>query len=102
MIPDHVLRYKAIARRVGIIQGETALQVAMQKKIPVGDVPDDEYDAIIVHGNELDNMSDEHWDRILAKKEIVFARLVYSILLEVRLIDLSILYCIIGRLPIIN
>ena len=50
--------------------------MAQQRNVSLSDVNDNEFDAVIVHGDELDNMLDDHWDRILAKKEIVFARLV--------------------------
>lgn len=37
-------------------------------------VEEDEYDAIVVHGERLDGLAEGDWDRILSKKEIVFAR----------------------------
>jgi sodium/potassium-transporting ATPase subunit alpha len=71
---DHPLTAEAIARKIGLIQGETAHQIALRMKKPVQMVKEEEYDAIVIHGDKIDNMSNEEWDRILSKKEIVFAR----------------------------
>ncbi|CBN74474.1 conserved unknown protein [Ectocarpus siliculosus] len=49
---DHPLTAEAIARQVG----------------------EDDYDCAILHGDQIDELTPDEWDRTLSKKEIVFAR----------------------------
>ena len=46
----------------------------MRFKIPIQLVKEDQYDAIVIHGDRLDSFTDADWDRALSKREIVFAR----------------------------
>eukprot|EP00834_Sanchytrium_tribonematis_P001758 NODE_45_length_32908_cov_0.790271.p18 type:complete len:261 gc:universal NODE_45_length_32908_cov_0.790271:30876-30094(-) len=71
---DHPLTCESIARQVGLIRGETKLQVATRTNRPIESISEDEYKAVIVHGDDLSQMSNREWHKILAKKEIVFAR----------------------------
>jgi sodium/potassium-transporting ATPase subunit alpha len=71
---DHPLTAEAIARNVGLIQGKTAHDVAKMQNKPLELVGEDEYDAVVVHGDEIDELATEDWDKILSKLEIVFAR----------------------------
>ena len=71
---DQPLTAESIARNVGIIRGLTKELAAKSLKKPVEEVTESEYDAVIVHGDQLDSFSESDWDRILSKKEIVFAR----------------------------
>lgn len=71
---DHPLTAEAIARQIGLISGETIMEASVKLKKPIELVTEDEYDSVIVHGERIEALSDPDWDRILAKKEIVFAR----------------------------
>lgn len=41
---------------------------------PVEEIYEDEVDAVVVHGDRLDDLQGWEWDTILSKSEIVFAR----------------------------
>jgi sodium/potassium-transporting ATPase subunit alpha len=71
---DQPLTAESIARTVGIIKGLTKELAASTFKKPIEEITEKEYDAIIVHGDQLNSFSEADWDRVLAKKEIVFAR----------------------------
>lgn len=71
---DHPLTAESIARQIGLIQGETIFEVARRLRKPVQMVGEDEFEAVVVHGDQLDHLSDAEWDSILSKREIVFAR----------------------------
>lgn len=57
-----------------MIEGDTAAEAAIRHKIPIQLVREDQYDAIVIHGDRLDSFTDADWDRALSKREIVFAR----------------------------
>jgi len=73
---DHPLTAAAIARQVNIFQSGnfTRQELATIQKIPIADVNDDEADAVVVTGPELDVFSEADWLRVLSKQNIVFAR----------------------------
>lgn len=71
---DHPLTATAIARRVNIIVGETKHDVAKRTGRPIEDIHDDEYDAEVVHGDQIDSLTPMDWDRLLSRSELVFAR----------------------------
>ena len=71
---DHQITAKAIARQVGIVQSETAEEIAERKGIEVADVPAGEAHAVVVHGESLRDMEESDLDRILLHDEIVFSR----------------------------
>ncbi|KAF7636273.1 NR LBD domain-containing protein [Meloidogyne graminicola] len=74
---DHPITAKAIARAVGILteQTETIEDVAIRKGCDISEVDPKEASAIVVHGSELRQMTnDELVELICHHKEIVFAR----------------------------
>uniref|UniRef100_A0A7S1PH34 Sodium/potassium-transporting ATPase subunit alpha n=1 Tax=Percolomonas cosmopolitus TaxID=63605 RepID=A0A7S1PH34_9EUKA len=72
---DHKVTAHAIAKSIGIIKGKTIEEVAAEKGIDVAQVGEDEYSAYVVTGDDIaKGISQEEWDRILSKREIVFAR----------------------------
>lgn len=71
---DHQITAKAIAKNVGIIRGETVEDIAARKGVDVDTIDQSEAKAIVVHGDQLRDISDEDLDRILLHEEIVFAR----------------------------
>ncbi|KAF9431616.1 hypothetical protein BGZ76_000074, partial [Entomortierella beljakovae] len=48
--------------------------VAEQRGCSVDDVKDNEYNAVVIHGEQIDALTDMDWDMILSKPEIIFAR----------------------------
>jgi sodium/potassium-transporting ATPase subunit alpha len=74
---DHPITAKAIAKGVGIISenNETVEDVAARLGIPVSQVDKRNVKAVVVHGNDLKNMSQAELDELLRHHtEIVFAR----------------------------
>ncbi|XP_067007033.1 sodium/potassium-transporting ATPase subunit alpha-like [Anabrus simplex] len=74
---DHPITAKAIARSVGIISddSETVEDIAYRKNIPIYKVNRDDAKAVVVHGTELRELTEEGLDDILTHyREIVFAR----------------------------
>jgi sodium/potassium-transporting ATPase subunit alpha len=101
---DHPRTAEAIARQVNIIKGETREMVAKDRGVPLEEVQDEEFSAIVVEGVQVDKMGDltekeeeelkspaiaeqrkkellnkreeahKKWDALLSKDEIVFAR----------------------------
>merc|ERR1711874_725040 len=74
---DHPIAAKAIARSVGIISEgqETVEDIAARRGCDVKDVNPREAKACVVHGGEINDMSEKQIDEILMyHSEIVFAR----------------------------
>eukprot|EP00475_Leptophrys_vorax_P007358 TRINITY_DN1465_c0_g1_i1.p1 TRINITY_DN1465_c0_g1~~TRINITY_DN1465_c0_g1_i1.p1 ORF type:complete len:1157 (-),score=365.21 TRINITY_DN1465_c0_g1_i1:275-3745(-) len=71
---DHPLTAKSIARQVGLITMETRDEVAAQMGIKESEVDPRLYDAVVITGEELESMTNDQWNTVLGKKEIVFAR----------------------------
>lgn len=71
---DHPLTAKAIARQVGIIEGETIEDISVRTGIPVSEIDPREAHAVVVKGSDIDDLSPTDWDRILSLRQIVFAR----------------------------
>ncbi|KAG0205242.1 hypothetical protein BGX28_003103 [Mortierella sp. GBA30] len=71
---DHPLTAEAIGRKINLILSDTKEMVAKQRGCSVDEVGDDEYNAIVIHGEQIDSLTDADWDRIFSKPEIIFAR----------------------------
>ena len=71
---DHPLTAEAIGRKINIMVQDTRSMVAAKRGIPDEQVKESEYNAIVVHGEQIDSMTDADWDRVLSKDEIIFAR----------------------------
>ena len=74
---DHPITAKAIAKSVGIISpdSETVEDIAVRKGIPVAQVEQREAKAIVVHGSDLREITEDQLDEIINEHdEIVFAR----------------------------
>ncbi|KAJ3383863.1 hypothetical protein HDU92_003912 [Lobulomyces angularis] len=71
---DHPLTAEAISRRVGIITGHTKKSLAQEQKRFESDIKESEYGAVVLTGDRLFNLTQEEWDAILCKQEVVFAR----------------------------
>ncbi|KAJ2781370.1 hypothetical protein GGI15_003236 [Coemansia interrupta] len=71
---DHPLTAEAVARRINLVLGETREGVARRTGRPVDTIGDDEYDAVVVHGEQIEGMSDADWEHVFRKPEVIFAR----------------------------
>lgn len=56
------------------MEGETPEDIAKRMQIPVSQVNKEQAPAELIHGLEISNLTDSDWDRILSKKQLVFAR----------------------------
>ncbi|KAF9105907.1 hypothetical protein BGX27_009400 [Mortierella sp. AM989] len=71
---DHPLTALAIARKINLVLSDTKEMVAKQRGCSIDEVEDDEYNAIVIHGEQIDSLTEKDWDMILAKPEVIFAR----------------------------
>lgn len=71
---DHPDSAESMARRVGLIEGETRQSLAKRDGVQPEDIKEAEADALIIHGSEIEGMKDADWDAVFSKKEIIFAR----------------------------
>ncbi|PVU94785.1 hypothetical protein BB561_002247 [Smittium simulii] len=71
---DHPLTAEAIGRKINLVLGETKEEVSKRTKRNIDSIAEDEYDAVVIHGEEIEHLSDDDWDRIFQKPEIIFAR----------------------------
>ena len=74
---DHPLTAEAIARKCGIITKPTRREVAAENDCDEKDVPinDPAVEALVIPGNTIPDLkTDEQWDEVMEKDELVFAR----------------------------
>ncbi|KAG0148852.1 hypothetical protein CROQUDRAFT_40800 [Cronartium quercuum f. sp. fusiforme G11] len=71
---DHPLTAEAIARKINLVIGHTKESLSKETGRAIQDIHEDEVEAAVVHGDQIDSLQGWEWDTILNKKEIVFAR----------------------------
>ncbi|PCH38584.1 aminophospholipid-transporting P-type ATPase [Wolfiporia cocos MD-104 SS10] len=71
---DHPKTAEAIARKINLILGDTKETMSAKTGRPVEEIYEDEVEAVVVHGDDIDGLQGWQWDQIFAKNEIVFAR----------------------------
>jgi sodium/potassium-transporting ATPase subunit alpha len=74
---DHPLTATAIAKQVGILQGETLNDIAQKKGELIWEVDPITAlaaEGIVIKGSEIPEMTADNWDLVLSKRQIVFAR----------------------------
>ncbi len=71
---DHPLTAKAIAKQVGIIEGDTVEDIAEREGLNVEEVNYNFAEAAVIEGSKIDKLSIVEWNRILNMKQVVFAR----------------------------
>lgn len=73
---DHPITAEAIARKTGIITLPTAREIAAEDGVAEEDIAlsDPRVRAVVMAGFSLPALSQEQWDALLSKDEIVFAR----------------------------
>ncbi|KAJ1564883.1 hypothetical protein HK096_005722 [Nowakowskiella sp. JEL0078] len=71
---DHPLTAEAIGRKINLMLSETKEKIAKRTNRHIEDVPESEVNAIVIHGERIDDLTDNDWDNIFMKEEIIFAR----------------------------
>ena len=87
---DHPKTAEAIARKINLILGDTKETLGEKTNRPIDYIADNEVSAIVVHGDEIDDLKAWQWDHsmyssyrsvylshsttVFKKQEIVFAR----------------------------
>lgn len=71
---DHPLTAEAIGRKINLMLGDTKEMVAKKTGRKLEDISEYDYQAIVIHGEQIDGLSDADWDNIFWKDEIIFAR----------------------------
>ncbi|KAK1753247.1 P-type cation exchange, alpha subunit of ATPase [Echria macrotheca] len=71
---DHPLTAEAIGRKINLMLGETRSMVSRRTGRPMDQIAEHEYDAVVIHGEQIDSLSDAEWDAIFWKDEVIFAR----------------------------
>ncbi|CDO71883.1 hypothetical protein BN946_scf184940.g30 [Trametes cinnabarina] len=71
---DHPKTAEAIARKINLVLGETKETLCKKTGRPMEEIYDDEVDAVVIHGDDIDSLQGWQWDQIFSKNEIVFAR----------------------------
>jgi sodium/potassium-transporting ATPase subunit alpha len=71
---DHPKTAEAIARKINLIIGDTKETLSAKTGRPVAEIYEDEVNAVVVHGDDIDGLQGWQWDQIFSKSEIVFAR----------------------------
>ena len=71
---DHPKTAEAIARKINLILGDTRESLSKKTGRPIEEIYEDEVEAVVVHGDDIDSLQGWQWDQIFSKQEIVFAR----------------------------
>ncbi|KAJ3133709.1 hypothetical protein HDU90_005547 [Geranomyces variabilis] len=71
---DHPLTAEAIGRKINLMLTPTKELVAQRTNRAVSDVRENEFNAIVIHGERIESLTDADWDEIFSKEEIIFAR----------------------------
>ncbi len=71
---DHPLTAEAIGRKINLMVSDTKERLAKRTGRPIEMIKEDEYFAIVIHGEKIDELTETDWDNIFAKDEIIFAR----------------------------
>jgi sodium/potassium-transporting ATPase subunit alpha len=53
---------------------DTKAMVAKRRGKPIEEIGENDFKAIVVHGEQVDSLTDTEWDNIFWKDEIIFAR----------------------------
>jgi sodium/potassium-transporting ATPase subunit alpha len=60
---DHPKTAEAIARKINLILGDTRETLAAKTDREIGEVYEDEVDAVVVHGDDIDGLQGWQWDQ---------------------------------------
>ncbi|KAI8827006.1 uncharacterized protein EV422DRAFT_549544 [Fimicolochytrium jonesii] len=71
---DHPLTAEAIGRKINLMLQDTKEMIAAKRGASVDSIPETDVNAIVIHGEQIDRLTDADWDNIFSKEEIIFAR----------------------------
>ncbi|KAI9358903.1 hypothetical protein DFJ73DRAFT_135213 [Zopfochytrium polystomum] len=71
---DHPLTAEAIGRKINLMVTDTKSMIAKKRGVPESEVSETDVNAIVIHGDKIDGLSDADWENIFSKEEIIFAR----------------------------
>jgi sodium/potassium-transporting ATPase subunit alpha len=71
---DHPLTAEAIGRKINLMIGDTKEKIARRTGKNAKDIHENDIKAVVVHGEQIPDLTEEDWDRIFSKDEIIFAR----------------------------
>eukprot|EP01117_Protostelium_nocturnum_P010463 TRINITY_DN3765_c0_g3_i1.p1 TRINITY_DN3765_c0_g3~~TRINITY_DN3765_c0_g3_i1.p1 ORF type:complete len:1133 (-),score=423.25 TRINITY_DN3765_c0_g3_i1:58-3456(-) len=71
---DHPLTAKAIAKQIGLLTYPTKEEIAKQRGVSEDEVDESESKSVVITGMQLREWTEEDWEKILNKREFVFAR----------------------------
>ena len=59
---DHPKTAEAIARKINLILGDTKETLSAKTGRPVDQIYDDEVQAVVIHGDDIDTLEGWQWD----------------------------------------
>ncbi|EGF82503.1 hypothetical protein BATDEDRAFT_86311 [Batrachochytrium dendrobatidis JAM81] len=71
---DHPLTAEAIGRKINLMLQDTKETLAKKRNVPISQIPESDVNAIVIHGEKIDGLTEADWDNIFSKEEIIFAR----------------------------
>jgi sodium/potassium-transporting ATPase subunit alpha len=71
---DHPLTAESIGRKINLMLQDTRESLAGKRGCDPKQIREDEINAVVIHGERIDTLTDEEWDVIFSKEEIIFAR----------------------------
>ncbi|KAJ3065504.1 hypothetical protein HDU98_011139 [Podochytrium sp. JEL0797] len=71
---DHPLTAEAIGRKINMMLSDTKAEIAKKRGVPESQVPESDVHAIVIHGDTIDDLTNDEWENIFDKEEIIFAR----------------------------
>ncbi|KAJ3062449.1 hypothetical protein HDU98_001691, partial [Podochytrium sp. JEL0797] len=71
---DHPLTAEAIGRKINMMLSDTKAELAKKRGVPESEIHESEVNAIVIHGDTIDDLTNEEWENIFDKEEIIFAR----------------------------
>jgi sodium/potassium-transporting ATPase subunit alpha len=71
---DHPLTAEAIGRKINLMVQDTKASLAKKRNIPIDQVLESDVNAIVIHGEKVDALTEADWENIFSKEEIIFAR----------------------------
>jgi sodium/potassium-transporting ATPase subunit alpha len=71
---DHPLTAEAIGRKINLMLQDTKIKIAEKRGWKIEAVPESDVHAIVIHGEQIDDLTTAEWENIFSKEEIIFAR----------------------------
>ena len=71
---DHPKTAEAIARKINLILGDTRETLSAKTGRPVDEIYEDEVDAVVIHGDDIDKLEGWQWDNSEIARVFFFQR----------------------------